>query len=1410
MDENTESGTNVGKVISLQGRAFAVSESGSRELSADSVLFQGEKVVTHDDGQIEIKFIDDTTLSLGKNSQVTIDAYVYDPDNGANSNLLLEMGKGVFRTVTGEIAKQNPENFNLKSPLALIGIRGTTVVGEVDPGAEKWGVEEFSDGEPGREQVLVVKDRFGNIQLITDPQMIVDFFANQSIQPARPLSPEELDYFQQNAPISSMDDFDPGETSEDDDTEEDVEETEGGDGESEDDSGEETDNESGEEEMNTIDPFSEFEVLGVIDYSDPDTPMFYVADDMGEGEPEPESEPDPEVEPEPENDVPVASNDATTTDENVELESAVPAATDVDGTIESYQLIEGIGGENGTLDFNADGTYRFDPGTDFDDLAEGESRDVTFTYTATDNTGGVSEEQTVTITVTGTNDNPVAVADTGDTTENAVLTVDAASGVLSNDTDLDASDSHNVSAVNGESVKVNTPVAGSDGGTFTINTDGSYSFDPGTDFDDLAKAETRDTSVTYTIQDNEGGSDTASLTISVTGTNDNPVASDNAQAIGQNNVLQSNVPAATDVDGSILSYQLVYGVGAENGTLEFSDDGSYSFDPGTDFADLSNGESRNVTFTYTATDNDGAVSDVKTITLSIESDQILVGTGFDDTLHGGAGNDSIDGLAGNDELYGWAGNDILYGGDGDDYLDGGEGDDTLYGNGGDEFLEFGEGDDFLEKVYDDIGENTLIGGGGNDILEAWGDNNNLNGGTEADQLLVFGNHNTLDGEDGDDLLAVIALNADDPATWFDAPFDWDTENLSDGENSLNGGAGDDELVVFGNSNMLSGGDDNDILGAWGNDNSLDGGTGADELFVFGSYNTLIGGDGNDILESGPVMGYDLFPLNSVDLVLGENSFEGGPGDDNLHGGEGTDTLRGGQGNDTLDGGEGLDVASYEQDPGSIVVEHDGTDFTVKDGYGDTDTLLNIETIKGSDFDDFIDATGYDLGIDLKGAIGNDTLYGGTGKDTLKGGLGEDVLKGGAENDTLFGGEGSDFLYGEEGEDELRGGYGDDSLYGGVDSDTLYGGYGEDVLKGDAGDDDLFGGEDNDSLEGGDGIDTLYGGPGADVLRGDAGDDDLHGGEDNDSLEGGDGIDTLYGSLGADVLRGNAGDDELTGGEGDDRLYGGEGNDTLKGGSGSDVLDGGPGADLLLGGLGNDTLEGGDDEDTLSYESCGNIFGVDIDLVNGITTGMEVGFTDHFSSIERFVGSQYDDIITGDGNNNTLVGGAGLDRLEGGAGNDTFVFTDSTDYDIINDFQVANGEEDHNDVLKFENSLGFNAAGGSEFVLSSAGGENKADPTEFKIIGVTDTAVFVDAEADQTVEAVITNALDWGTESSDGDASSYFVISNGTYSQVYSWENSDNDYTVDEGELNYIVDLEGFTDIENLDDGNFEITYEGLE
>ncbi|WP_157959109.1 tandem-95 repeat protein, partial [Salinicola endophyticus] len=225
--------------------------------------------------------------------------------------------------------------------------------------------------------------------------------------------------------------------------------------------------------------------------------------------------------------------------------------------------------------FNSDGSYTFTPGTDFDSLAAGQSRDVTFTYTATDNNGGVSAPQTVSITVTGTNDLPVAKADTQSTGENQIL-----EGSVPAATDVDGTvESYQLASGLGQG-----------NGSLSFNSDGSYSFTPGTDFDGLSVGESRNVTFTYTATDNDGGvSAPQTVTITVTGTNDLPVAKADTQTLDENQVLAGNVPAATDVDGTVESYQLVNGVGDNNGSLSFNSDGSYTFTPGTDFDSLAAG-----------------------------------------------------------------------------------------------------------------------------------------------------------------------------------------------------------------------------------------------------------------------------------------------------------------------------------------------------------------------------------------------------------------------------------------------------------------------------------------------------------------------------------------------------------------------------------------------------------------------------------------------------------------------------------------------------------------------------------------------------------------------------------------------------------------------------------------------------
>ncbi|MEO0807247.1 MAG: Ig-like domain-containing protein, partial [Cyanobacteria bacterium J06643_4] len=118
-----------------------------------------------------------------------------------------------------------------------------------------------------------------------------------------------------------------------------------------------------------------------------------------------------------------------------------------------------------------------------------------------------------------------------------------------------------------------------------------------------------------------------------------------------------------------------------------------------------------------------------------------------------------------------------------------------------------------------------------------------------------------------------------------------------------------------------------------------------------------------------------------------------------------------------------------------------------------------------------------------------------------------------------------------------------------------------------------------------------------------------------------------------------------------------GNDVLKGKAGNDQLRGGLGNDSLNGGTGGDVLDGGDGIDSANYRTSQS--GVTVNLATNSATGGEAT-GDSLISIERLYGSLFDDVLTGDDQNNILVGYAGDDVFVGGAGNDLMIGHDGAD------------------------------------------------------------------------------------------------------------------------------------------------------
>ena len=136
--------------------------------------------------------------------------------------------------------------------------------------------------------------------------------------------------------------------------------------------------------------------------------------------------------------------------------------------------------------------------------------------------------------VTGTNDAPVAVADVAAGTENQTLTID----VLANDTDVD----------DGHVFTLNTVSAPSGKGTASV-VGNQVQFNPGSDFDHLAQGAVEHVTLSYAMQDQFGATSTSTVDVTITGTNDGPVAVADTAAGTENQTLTIDVLANdTDVD----------------------------------------------------------------------------------------------------------------------------------------------------------------------------------------------------------------------------------------------------------------------------------------------------------------------------------------------------------------------------------------------------------------------------------------------------------------------------------------------------------------------------------------------------------------------------------------------------------------------------------------------------------------------------------------------------------------------------------------------------------------------------------------------------------------------------------------------------------------------------------------------
>lgn len=203
-------------------------------------------------------------------------------------------------------------------------------------------------------------------------------------------------------------------------------------------------------------------------------------------------------------------------------------------------------------------------------------------------------------------------------------------------------------------------------------------------------------------------------------------------------------------------------------------------------------------------------------------------------------------------------------------------------------------------------------------------------------------------------------------------------------------------------------------------------------------------------------------------------------------------------------------------------------------------------------------------------------------------------------------------------------------------DRIATGTGDDIINGAGGNDIISTSSGNDTINVGTGNNTVDGGDGVDLLTYDGRSEDIS--LDLDSTPNGFGQYTVtVGTTQVDLVKGI---ENITTGSGDD---------TILGDAGANVINTGSGNDFLSGRGGIDTLIGGDGIDTVSYSYASSFATVDLAAGTGVINAFD---QDSLATIENIVGTNFDDVLSGDANVNVIEGGAGDDIINGRTGNDT--------------------------------------------------------------------------------------------------------------------------------------------------------------
>ena len=119
---------NTSEFIGVIGAAIGkIQNQKNEKLVNGSKIFYGDTIISKEQSNAQILFLDQTVLTLGEDTELTIDEFIYDPTSHDGS-FVSNVKSGTVKFITGQISKKNPDNLEVKIPSGTLGARGTEFV----------------------------------------------------------------------------------------------------------------------------------------------------------------------------------------------------------------------------------------------------------------------------------------------------------------------------------------------------------------------------------------------------------------------------------------------------------------------------------------------------------------------------------------------------------------------------------------------------------------------------------------------------------------------------------------------------------------------------------------------------------------------------------------------------------------------------------------------------------------------------------------------------------------------------------------------------------------------------------------------------------------------------------------------------------------------------------------------------------------------------------------------------------------------------------------------------------------------------------------------------------------------------------------------------------------------------------